>query len=135
MLSRHLEITQRVSQNLTTARDNVTERQIRDWFSEIKDYLVAKNLFEITKCPNRVFNADESAFYLQPKGDKVLTRKGEKNVYRTGNDEKECITVLVTANAEGIMAPPMIVFTYTRVPGYISANIPESWGIGNSENG
>ncbi|KAJ8930527.1 hypothetical protein NQ314_016674 [Rhamnusium bicolor] len=33
------------------------------------------------------------------------------------------------------MAPPMIVFTYTRVPGYISANIPESWGIGNSENG
>ncbi|KAJ8969067.1 hypothetical protein NQ314_001969 [Rhamnusium bicolor] len=135
MDSRHPEITQRVSQNLTTARDNVTERQIRNWFSEIKDYLVAKNLFEITKCPNRVFNADESAFYLQPKGDKVLTRKGEKNVYRPGNDEKECITVLVTANAEGIMAPPMIVFTYTRVPGYISANIPESWGIENSENG
>lgn len=56
-------------------------------------------------------------------------------MYSFGNDEKECLTVLVTANAAGITAPPMIVLTYKRVPGYIASNIPPSWGIGNSENG
>lgn len=58
-----------------------------------------------------VFNADETTFYLNPKGGKVLAEKGSKSVYLAGaNDEKENVTVLVTANAAGQIAPSMIVY-------------------------
>lgn len=54
-----------------------------------------------------VFNADETTFYLNPKGGKVLAEKGSKSVYLAGaNDEKEN----VTANAAGQIAPSMIVY-------------------------
>ncbi|KAH1021814.1 hypothetical protein HUJ04_011299 [Dendroctonus ponderosae] len=47
-LRRHPEISPRVAQNLTPARENVSERQLRNWFSEVKEYLISKGLFEIT---------------------------------------------------------------------------------------
>jgi hypothetical protein len=48
------------------------------------------------KDPKRVFNADEAAFFLNPKGNKVLFSRGEKCVYSiVNNDEKECLTVMV----------------------------------------
>lgn len=134
-LNRHPEISQRVSQNLTPSRESVTENQILNWFTEIKEYLESKHLFDITRNPNRIFNADESAFYLSPKEGKVLATKGNKNVYRSAGDEKENVTVLLTANAAGKIAPPMIVLAYERIPAAISQSVPTGWGLGTSENG
>ncbi|KAG5873447.1 hypothetical protein JTB14_007214 [Gonioctena quinquepunctata] len=96
-MKRHPNLSERVAQNLTPARENVSEPQLRQWFREMKEYLISKNLFAITNDSTRVFNSDESTFFLQPKGDKVLTEKGHKSVYNAGtNDEKENLTVLVT---------------------------------------
>lgn len=135
-LKRHPMLSERVAQNLTPAREKVSEQQLRQWFQEIEIYLKSKNLFAITNDPNRVFNSDESAFFLQPKADRVLARKGDKSVYNAGtNDEKENLTVLVTANANGELAPPMIIFKYERIPGHIAHSINKSWGIGRSESG
>lgn len=135
-LKRHPELSERISQNLTTSRESVTEIQIRNWFTEIKEYLLSKNLYQLTSQPERVFNADEAAFFLQPKGERVIVKKGEKNVYFAGNkDEKENLTVLVTANAAGTIAPPMVVFSYARIPSHIANSIPSTWAIGRSENG
>lgn len=58
-----------------------------------------------------------------------------KNVYSASGDEKENITVLVTANAAGKIAPPMVVLKYVRIPSHISASVPREWGIGTTENG
>lgn len=135
-LKRNPQITTRIAQNLTPARESVTEEQIRRWFEEIRQYLRSENLLEVTEDPSRVFNADESAFFLQPKGDKVLARKGEKSVYIAGtNDDKENLTVLLTANGQGDFAPPMIIFKYERIPSSISAAVNKDWGIGRSETG
>ncbi|KAJ4437827.1 hypothetical protein ANN_13765 [Periplaneta americana] len=131
----HPELSERVAQNLTTARANLTEEQVRNWFSEVHKYLRDKSILDITNDPNRVFNADESAFFLQPKGEKVITKKGSKVVYSIGNDEKENLTVLMTANAAGKLAPPMIVFSYAKIPSLIANSIPTTWGIGRSESG
>ncbi|KAG5879954.1 hypothetical protein JTB14_024547 [Gonioctena quinquepunctata] len=71
-----------------------------------------------------------------PEGDKVLTKKGTKSVYNAGtNDEKENLTVLVTANAAGELGPPMIIFKYERIPGHVALSVNKSWGIGRSESG
>ncbi|KAJ8935243.1 hypothetical protein NQ314_012918 [Rhamnusium bicolor] len=42
---------------------------------------------------------------------------------------------MVTANTAGSFAPPMIVFSYERVPSYVSASVPSNWGIGRSDTG
>ena len=65
-----------------------------------------------------------------------MAERGNKTVYSAGtNNEKENLTVLVTANANGNLAPPMIVFRYERIPGYISSSVNPKWGIGRSESG
>lgn len=135
-LRRHPNISERVAQNLTAAREKVSEQQIRQWFQEIEVYLRSKNLFDITNDPKRVYNCDESAFFLQPKGNRVLAKKGDKSIYHAGtNDEKENLTVLVTANAAGKLAPPMVIFKYERIPSHIALSINKRWGIGRSESG
>lgn len=132
-LKRHSELAQRIAQNLSFSRSSVTKIALRKWFAEIKTHLDKENPADLDA--TRIFNCDESAFYLSPKSEKVLVKKGDKAVYNfIHNDDKECLT-LFTANAAGAMVPPMIFFTYERIPANISASIPNSWEIGKPESG
>lgn len=134
-LKRHPDITEKMAQNLTKSRDDVSEEDIRKWCDEICSYLEEKGLKDILQDPSRVFNTDESAFFLSPKAGWVLCKRGEKHLYNFCGDEKENLTVLITANDTGQLAPPLIVFKYERVPAHISASVPDDWGIGKSESG
>ncbi|KAF9802935.1 hypothetical protein SFRURICE_015532 [Spodoptera frugiperda] len=133
-LKRHPDLSERTAQNLSKAREEVTEDDILRWFDVIKSYLENKGLLEVINDPERIFNSDESAFYLQPKAGRVLVRKGEKNVYTSSGDEKENLTVLVTGNAAGVLAPPMIVYPYehlslytiwAKTKDYLNENLPQ----------
>ncbi|KAL3269319.1 hypothetical protein HHI36_008391 [Cryptolaemus montrouzieri] len=85
---------------------------------------------------SRIFNADESAFFLNPKGSKVLAPRDEETVDATVNtNEKECLTVLINCYAAGTLAPPMIIFEYKRISSDLTARVRKHWGIGVSENG
>lgn len=135
-LKRHPVIGIRMAQNLTSSRAAVKEETVKWWFKEVDEYLTLNNFKEILEHPHRVFNLDETAFFLNPKGNKVLARRGERNVYQQVNaDEKDCLTVLVTGNANGEIAPPLIVFKYARIPLQLSESVPKHWGIGKSETG
>lgn len=135
-LKRHPDISKRTSQNLTVQRRCVTQQQIDAWFEEVGSYIKEKKLEDVFKNPNRIFNADETAFFLNPKPGKVLAVKGSKTVYTTaGGDEKQNLTVLLTANSEGELAPPMIVYRYVRIPQSIANVMPPEWAIGRSDNG
>lgn len=73
---------------------------------------------------------------MNPKGNRVLTRKGDSTIYsHLPNDEKECLTVLMTANAAENIAPGMVMFAYERIPPAISVSMPECFAIGKSESG
>lgn len=134
--ARHPNISLRTSQNLTTSRRLVSEAVISNWFQEVKSYIDQNKLTTILDNPRRVFNTDETAFFLNPKPGKVLAQKGSKNIYTSaGTDEKENITVLLTANAAGQLAPPMIVYRFVRIPQNIAVAMPSEWAIGKSENG
>ncbi|KAJ2949894.1 hypothetical protein O0L34_g11214 [Tuta absoluta] len=134
-LNRHPAISERTAQNLTTARDAVTEENFKSWFMEVESYIQENNLKEASEDPRRIFNTDESAFYLSPKAGKVLAKKGDKHIYQSSGDEKDNLTVLITGNAAGELAPTMVVFAYERVPSAISSRFPEEWNIGRSPSG
>ncbi|KAG5895467.1 hypothetical protein JTB14_013382 [Gonioctena quinquepunctata] len=109
-LERHPEISQRVTQNLTKARSSVTELKVRGWFSEIQNYIDDNNIADVWNDPKRIFNCDESASFLSPKGERVLVKKGDKAIYSfINNDEKECVTTLVMSNAAGDLPYPMVI--------------------------
>ncbi|KAJ8879233.1 hypothetical protein PR048_019839 [Dryococelus australis] len=114
----------------------IREESLSRWFEETDNYLKENKYENILEQSERVFNLDESAFFLNHKGNKVLCVKGEKNVYQQVNtDEKECLTVLVTENANGDLAPTLMVFKYERVPHELADSAPKHWGIGKSETG
>lgn len=83
------------------------------------------NMDNVLLDPKRVFNFDETAFYLHPKKNLLSQKKGSKNVYcvRTGSD-KECTTVLLGVNASGNPPPPLIIYKYERIPRHIAINMP-----------
>ena len=101
----------------------MTESVLGEWYQEMESYLYQVNLMNIH--PSRVYNLDESAFFLVPTGDKVLARRGCKTVYKvTTGDERESLTVLFTVNAGGTMLPPLILFWYERIPSSIMNSLP-----------
>ncbi|KAJ8936396.1 hypothetical protein NQ314_012382 [Rhamnusium bicolor] len=126
----------RVAQNLTSSRAAVKKQNRLAWFEEVLEYLKENGYDHILQDPVRVFKGDETAFFLNPKGKRVLAAKGDKNIYQQiNNDEKECLTVLITGNASGQLAPPLIVFKYERIPQGLACSVPGDWGIGKSESG
>lgn len=130
---RHPDISERIAQNLCASRAAVTENKIRNWHKEIEEYFIS-NKINITD-PKRIFNTDESAFFLSPKGRKVLAKKGSKSLHNRSGDDKECLTVLITGNAAGQLAPPMVMYAYERIPKHIVSQVPKGWGIGKSTSG
>ncbi|XP_053615028.2 uncharacterized protein LOC128677887 [Plodia interpunctella] len=135
-LSRHPTVAKRVAQTLPTHRNKVTEQDVRNWFERVKTYFETNNLLSVLEDESRVFNCDETAFFLCPKEKDVLVKKGSKRVYnRVANDDKECLTVLVNVSAAGKIAPPMVLYPYKRLPKSLSQTVPPTWGIGCTESG
>lgn len=133
-LQRHKELTLPMSQNHTHNRASVTKEKLRVWFHEIDAHFREKHLTDLDA--SRVFNCDETAFLLNPKGPRALVPKGEKTVYSfTTGDERECLTTLFCGNANGQLLPPMVMFTYQRIPHNIAATMPPGWGMGRSDTG
>ncbi|KYN15781.1 hypothetical protein ALC57_11987 [Trachymyrmex cornetzi] len=118
---------------LSKKRAVVTEQYIRSWFSEVQ--ILLKDNLEVLEKLQRVFNADETAMYLVPKGGLVITEKGKPTYDVFTSNNKENVTTLFTVNAAGEIAPPLTVFKYERLPQACSFKAPSGWGIGKSENG
>lgn len=134
-MRRHPNLSNRIAQNLTSTRSAVTEKDLREWFAKVKQYLEEKNLLSIE--PEGVFNLDQSAFMLLPKDNKVITEKDTRAPYQiVSANEKASLTVLFTVAASRVMPPPMILFDFKKSPKRSTLNaIPKVWGAGNTERG
>lgn len=104
---------------------------------KVHEYFVKNGITEVLEDPSRIYNCDETAFFLTPSEKQVLVKKGSKTVYnRVINDDKECLTVLANVSANGQVAPPMVVFPYkSRMPKNIPPSMPTGWGCGYTESG
>ncbi|XP_051162064.1 uncharacterized protein LOC127282037 [Leptopilina boulardi] len=135
---RHSKLTRKIDDNTRERRSAMlSEEKLKNWFNEIKIYLIENELIDIH--PSRIFTCDEAAFFLNPEGDKILIQRGSKTVYNlaksNNNNERECLTTMFMVNANGIIAPPMVMFRYQRTPYSINSSIPDDWIHGNSLNG
>ncbi|XP_030751032.1 uncharacterized protein LOC115878626 [Sitophilus oryzae] len=134
-LRRHPDITLRTPEAITAASSNVSESDIRKWFTDIETYLVEKGYDSILQDPSRVFNGDETCFLLCPQNKRVLAARGSRNVYQIEHNSKFSLTVMFTFSAAGEVTPPMIIFPYKRIPAQVSNSVPGEWGVGCSDNG
>lgn len=71
---RYPKVVEKESQNLTRARASVTEEDLRKWYAEVYETLSKMNKLDILDDSNRIFNMDESGFYLSPKPGKVRSK-------------------------------------------------------------
>ncbi len=97
---------------------------------ELKDHL------DIFNDPERIFNCDETAVFLHPKSRPVLATRGQKNVYDvSGTCNKENLTILITGNAAGKIAPPLALVSFKKIPSDMAATANPDWSIGKTPNG
>lgn len=61
-LKRHPELSIRTSEAVTSASSKLSEKQIRNWFTQVEEYLKKNDLFDILSDPSRVYNGDETNF-------------------------------------------------------------------------
>lgn len=132
-LKRNPIISQKHAEYIKAARGSITEEKIRRWFAEVAD-LLGEDI-NILKEPERIFNMDETSFYLCPAGGLVSARRGSPVFFQSGNSDKENITTLITVCAAGTHAPPLTVFKFERMPSAIAEAAPSYWGIGKTEKG
>lgn len=132
-MKRHPDLSYKQTEYLNKARSCITESKIRNWFSETLGHLGEDA--RILEEPSRIWNMDETSFYLNPKGSCVLAEKG-KSVYGvSSNSDKENVTTLITVNAVGEFAPPLTLYKFERIPIAYMKAAPKGWGIGKSKNG
>ncbi|KAJ8966811.1 hypothetical protein NQ314_003307 [Rhamnusium bicolor] len=132
-MSRHPDLSRKQSEYINRARSLVTEKKIKSWFAETLELLGDDK--SVLEDPARVWNMDETAMYLCPKGTLVLAEKGVPVCNTSANSDKENITTLLTVSAAGHMAPPLTLYKYDRLPKNVSKNAPPEWAIGKSPKG
>lgn len=132
-LKRHRKIAQKHAEYVNAGRGSVTKEKIEEWFDNVKNNL--KEDFEILKEPSRVWNMDETSFNLAPSGQLILAERGATVYSKHSKSDKENITTLVGVNAEGLLAPPLTLYKYERIPVSIAKKSPSYWVLGRSESG
>lgn len=136
-LQRHPVVKERNTEVISKTRASVTEKQLRQWYFELEDFLKKEDAISILRDPSRIYNLDETGIQMCPKTGKLLGPKKEKNLYFISpGQEKECITVLCCFSADGKDIAPMIVFPYKRFPPKeIASSVPDDFIIGHSPSG
>lgn len=131
----HPEISRRVPEKINLNRAKVTEQSLKKWHDEVLQTLIAENLVNIDS--SRIFNSDETGLPLNPLPPTVLAAKGSRQVYSVvNNNEKENVTVLVTADAAGNLAPTLVLFKGQSLPENLNTvNVPPDFYFAYSEGG
>lgn len=136
LLRRHSEITLRTPETVSSASAKVSEADIRGWFANLISYLEDNNLMEAALDPTRIYNGDETSFFLHPKTSAVFARRGSKNVYECEHaDGHKNITVMFTFGADGDVVDPCVMLPMQRIPADLLRKFPATWGVGKSEKG
>lgn len=102
-IKRHPELTLTIPPPPTQKQPKVSEDVLRGWFRDVEEYLKENNLLDID--PSRIFNCSEIAFFLDPKGYKILVDRKYKLLYNLDADGRECLVAMLTGNLVNFTNP------------------------------
>ncbi|XP_062540250.1 uncharacterized protein LOC134208226 isoform X2 [Armigeres subalbatus] len=123
-------------EEVTSASARVSEKDIRNWFKEVYQWLDRHGMSDILIDSSRVFNGDETSFYLHPKTKEVIAQRGSKNVYEVEQAcSKQNVTVMFSFSASGLVVNPLVILPGQRIRKEIAQGFPSEWGLGQSERG
>lgn len=135
-LKRHPQITLRTPEFVTNASSKVSKSDIESWFRKIREFLAAHGWLDVLDDPERVYNGDETSFYLNPKTKSVFALRGSRNVYDIEkSSSKTNITTMFSFSAAGKVVPPTIIYPYKTIPKGVADSVPSKWGIAKSDSG
>jgi hypothetical protein len=140
-LKRHRhKLSLRVTSNIKKARAEKTCNEMRQYFNNLKQSLLA-----VPK--QNIMNYDETNLSDDPGKSKCIVKRGTKYPERILNHSKGCISIMFGATADGKMLPPYIVYKSKHMwtqwvtggppharynhsaSGWFDANLFEDWFI------
>jgi hypothetical protein len=133
--ARHPILTKRKPEKLSKAAVCVTESNIRNWFDIIEKWLIENNLSYLLNESDRIYNADETGFEINPCEGSVIVPKGQKHVSVASTTGKEQITVMYTICANGWAVNPFIVYAGKRLNSELKSRIPKNVGFTMTDKG
>lgn len=81
------------------------------WFQKPEKFLKDINLLSAPDLSSRLWNADETGFCTSMASQKVLARRGSREVHETsGGSDRDYYTVLGAGAADGTRLPPFILY-------------------------
>ncbi|RVE53659.1 hypothetical protein evm_001800 [Chilo suppressalis] len=130
------KLSERIAETVISVSANVSEEDTKRWFHNFEFCPKENNYFNIYQNPSRVFNGDESNFQLYPKSGKIISLRGERDVYEVDHAAaKTVFIVLFTFCANGDITPPLVLFPNKRFPNDKKSSVPNERGIGLSCTG
>ena len=118
----HPELSFRTPQELSEARAQKANATI------VKDYFekLGKIINENSLTAAQIWNMDETGFVLIPKSEKVIAKKGARQVHKVAHgNNTEHISVAPTISAAGSCIPPLFIYKGVRaIPGLLDGAPP-----------
>ena len=130
---RHPQLALRRSDSLERSRAEALNPAIVNEYYDLLHGVLNDN--GILNSPRQIFNCDETFVPLDYSREKVVTRKGAKNVYRQSQGTSEHITMLCSASAAGLPLPPLIIFAKSFPGGQYRFDGPDDSVYAKSESG
>ena len=118
----HPELSFRVPQNLSEARAQKANKTIvDDHFKKLKQIIDENSLSAA-----QIWNMDETGFVIVPKLEKVIAKKGARQVHKIAQgNSHDHISVAPTISADGSYIPPLIIYKGVRtIPGLLDGAPP-----------
>lgn len=132
-MKRHPIIRKKKFKNLSRQRAiSANPANIKLWFDKLERVMKENDITE----PDQVGNADETGTQNVPKeGGEVIGVTGEVTWQQVDSEKGETTSILGAAVADGLAAPPMIIFKGAKVhPAWLD-KIPNHWMVRCSQTG
>ncbi|XP_047132448.1 uncharacterized protein LOC124811178 [Hydra vulgaris] len=108
-LNRYPDLKSKTSEHHSFGRSSVNKESLLAWYRNFEKFIEDQELKHVIQSPERIFNLDKTAFYLNSNKGKFIGRKHECLQQVCTTSEKENVTVAINFSAAGEMAPPMVI--------------------------
>lgn len=115
----------------------MSEKSVDDWLYSVYTHLNQNKLLEVLKVSNRVFVCEESTVFLSHEETlQIILKRTEANQKMDQHfEDRERMTTVLLANAEGTLAPPLVISKSQRLSKLLKDSVPVGWEVARSETG